>query len=128
MDRPNEHDREVFDYYPFLRRLDRFVRDHLDEPLPLSCAARVVGLERKYFSALFREKTGICYTEWLRNVRVHRAMRLMRHADYRITEVGLVVGFQDLRTFERSFKRCTGLSPSEYRKAWRAQLDRARSR
>jgi len=46
-------------------------------------------------------------------------MRLMKAHNHTITEIGLDSGFRDLRTFERVFKRHTGLTPREYKKAVR---------
>ena len=43
---------------------------------------------------------------------------LQRH-DYTITEVAFAVGYQDLTTFERAFKRCTEMTPREFKAAAR---------
>ena len=108
-------DQAAFDYYPVLRRLSAFVRAHLEEPISLDRAAGVVGLEPKYLSAFFRQKAGLCYTEWLRGLRIQKAIELLDRSDQRITDLAFTVGFQDLRTFERWFKRSTGFTPRDYR-------------
>lgn len=116
----------IFEYYARLGRVRDFVKEHLHEEISLETAAAIATLEPKYFSAYFREKTGRCFTEWLTSVRVRRAMRLMTEKNITITRAALSVGYQNLRTFERAFDRCTGMTPSAYR--WESRPDRARDR
>ena len=110
---------QSFRYYRRLARVKRFVEENLDDSITLARAARVAGLERTYFSAFFRSKTGVGFREWLNELRVARAQELMTEVNYSITEVAFTVGFQDLRTFERAFKRTTGRTPREYKKSVR---------
>ena len=81
--------------------------------------ARIAGLEVKYFSKFFHEKVGVCFREWLNHVRVARAMEMMRAHNHRITDVAFAVGFQDLRTFERSFKKSTARTPRSFKSSVR---------
>lgn len=104
-------DPRVFDYYPHLRNVKLHVDRHYCEPISLAVAAEVAGLERTYFSKYFRSKTGVNFRDWLRGVRVERALEMLTHDDCTITDVAFAVGFQDLRTFERAMERCTGASP-----------------
>ena len=105
----------VVDYDVRLARLKRFVDRHYADPLPLERAAEVVGLEKTYFSRYFHEKTGICYRDWLHCIRVDRAIELMHARDSTVTEIAFAVGYQDLRTFERAFHKCTGRCPKAVR-------------
>ena len=109
--------REAFSYYPRLQRLERYVESHYAEPLPLRTAAQVAGLEQTYFSRFFREKTGVCYRDWLRWVRVNRAIELLSRRDMSLTEAAFSVGFEHLGTFERACKKCTGLTPRAMRRS-----------
>ena len=104
-------------YYRRLRPVAEYVARHLHEPLPLGRLAGVAGLEPKYFSALFRKRVGIRLTEWLRVYRVARAARLLHASDEHVSRVAFAVGFGDLRTFQRAFKRYFGASPRAYRTA-----------
>lgn len=109
----------AFSYYDQLRRVKQYVDQNQAESLPLGKAARIAGLEEKYFSAFFRAKTGVCFKDWLAYVRVARAIELMRARDQTITCIAFAVGFQDLRTFERAFKRCTGVTPVAFKSSIR---------
>jgi AraC-like DNA-binding protein len=108
-----------FAYYRRLDRLRQFVLEHLDEPIDLADAARVASLERTYFCRFFRRVVGVGFPQWLNETRVRRAEELLREHNLAITEVALAVGFRDLRTFERVFKRVAGTTPRLYKLAVR---------
>ena len=80
-------------------------------------AAGIAALESSYFSTYFRAKVGITFTDWLRQVRIRKAMKLMKASDFSITEVAYEVGFGDLRTFGRAFKKHTLMTPMECKKS-----------
>ncbi len=106
---------EVFDYYPHLNRLREYVEQSYSEPISLAKAARIVGLEMSSFCAFFRTSVGITFTDWLRQVRIEKAMELMKASDFSITHIAYEVGFGDLRTFERAFKKHTRRTPREFK-------------
>jgi len=108
---------EAFDYYPRLKRLREYVEQSYSEPIPLEKAASIAALEKSYFSSYFRAKVGITFTDWLRQVRVKKAMELMKASDFSITEVAYEAGFEDLRTFGRAFKKHTLMTPTEFKKS-----------
>lgn len=112
---PSRINSAAFDYYPPLRRVKRFVDKNYSEDLPLSRVARVAGLERSYFSTFFHLKTGVCYRDWLSYKRVVLAARLLAESDHSITNTAFRVGFNDLRTFERAFKKWLGKTPRAYK-------------
>ncbi len=117
---------EAFSFYDRLSPVLRFVTANVAMPISLDAAAKLAGLERKYFSAFFRSKVGATFTEWIRVLRVCRAMELMRARDGSITRIAFAAGFQDVRTFERAFKRYLGVSPKAYRGSVRPEHDRCR--
>lgn len=121
---PGNTDHWVFSYDPRLGRVKKFVDANYTSPISLDRAASVAGLEKTYFSKYFREKTGVCFRDWLAAVRVDRAMEIMKARDLSITEIAFAVGFQDLRTFERVVERCTGLSPKAVKNRLRIQMER----
>ncbi len=114
---PNVTNGKAFDYYPRLKRLHQYVEQSYSEPISLKKAASVAALESSYFSSYFRAKVGITFTDWLRQVRIRKAMKLMKASDFSITEVAYEVGFGDLRTFGRAFKKHTLMTPMEFKKS-----------
>ncbi len=108
---------EVFEFYPRLNRLREYVEQSYSEPISLGKAASVAALESSYFSTYFRAKVGITFTDWLRQVRIGKAMELMKVGDFSITEIAYEVGFADLTTFGRAFKQHTRMTPREFKKS-----------
>jgi len=106
----------AFDYYPRLDRVRTFVEENLTEPLTLEDAANVAAMERTYFSYFFRQKLGVTFSAWLQYLRVSRALDLIRSRDHSITEVAFAVGFNELGTFQKAFKRWTSLTPRDFKK------------
>lgn len=77
--------------------------------------AWLLDLERTYCSRVFRETTGRTFSGWMRKIRISHAQTLLLRGANTITEVSLSVGYSDLTTFERNFRREVGMSPTSYR-------------
>ncbi|RPJ87535.1 MAG: AraC family transcriptional regulator [Acidobacteria bacterium] len=107
----------AFEYYRPLGRLKRYIDVNYSQEISLLHAARIAALERSYFSTFFRKKVGINFRDWLRQVRVAKAMELFEQQDCSISEVAFAVGFADLSTFERAFKKVTSMTPSQYKRS-----------
>lgn len=116
---PGNINERAFLYYTRLERIQRFVKANPEERISLREAARLSGISEAYFSSFFHQKVGVCFKDWRAHTQVQRAMRLMKTHNQTITAIGLDSGFGDLRTFERVFKRHTGLTPREYKKTVR---------
>lgn len=111
----------VFRYYRRLARVKEYVEGHYAEPLSLPKMAEIARLETTYFSKFFRQKTGMRYHDWLSQTRVQHAVQIMSSQDTSITEIAFAVGFQNLRTFERAFKKYVGVAPRSFRKEVRPE-------
>ena len=85
------------------------------DPLTVDQLAATVGLERTYFSALFKEKTGYSPHQYLTDLRIHKARLLLKETDHSVTQIAELVGL-DPRNFSRLFKKFTGKPPLTYRK------------
>lgn len=116
---PDDINLAAFDYYSRLQRVREHILEHLGDPIGLQEAAEVACLSPAYFSAFFHEKTGVRFHEWHNYLRIERAKRLLEEHNHPITTLGYALGFQDLRTFERTFKRCVGKTPSDFKKSVR---------
>jgi two-component system response regulator YesN len=105
----------AFEYFSRLKRAREYVDQHFREAISLQDVANAAGTEKKYFSRLFRRKTGMRFQDWLRYVRISEAIRLIKAQDNSLTEIAFEAGFSDLRTFERAFKRVTGQTACRFR-------------
>lgn len=109
---PNE---AAFQYYAKLGKVKRYVDQRYFEYISLENAAQIACLEKKYFSAFFHAKTGVRFKEWLNSVRIAHAIELMKVNNNTIVHIALAVGFRDVRTFERVFKKHEGVTPSAFK-------------
>jgi general secretion pathway protein G len=89
---------------------------NLSERLSSAQAAKVVSVERKYFSKFFRRETGFNFAWWNREIRIRLATQLLRQRGRNIDSVALAVGYVDVTTFARAFKKCNGVCPQAYRR------------
>jgi len=77
--------------------------------------ARTAGLEPTYFSKRFQEVTDMTFASWSRSVRVEAASQLLKTTGQRIADIAADVGYGNTTTFERAFRKVTGMCPSHYR-------------
>ncbi|MCP4200717.1 MAG: helix-turn-helix transcriptional regulator [bacterium] len=109
----------VFSYYERLGNVRSFVEQNLAEPIGVPRAAKVAGLSPGYFGSFFKAKTGVRFDSWLASLRIERAKERLCRRNESITQLAYSLGFRELRTFERSFKRVTGQSPQAFKRSHR---------
>ena len=105
----------AFAYYPRLARVWDYVRANMGASITLSGAAKVACLETSYFSAYFHRHAGVRFSDWVRHVRVCRAVEFLSHRDYSVAEVARLVGFGSTRAMERAFVRELGMPPRGFK-------------
>ena len=103
-------------YYSRLRRLVEHMKAHIDGPMDLTEAARVACMERTAFSRFFSKSVGMTYREFVQQWRIAIAVEQMLCSDCSLTDLAYAAGFPNMNTFDRTFKKITMLTPSEYRK------------
>ncbi|MBC8062709.1 MAG: response regulator [Clostridiaceae bacterium] len=93
----------------------KYVLNHFKEDINLNLIAEKVFLSANYFSNLFKSETGMNFSDFLLDVRVNEAKKLLANYEYKIYEIGPMVGYDEIVSFGRAFKKKVGLSPSDYR-------------
>jgi len=94
-----------------------FITRHYDRTITLDDVARHVHLNASYLSHLFKEMTGMKYIDYLTEYRMNKARSLLADTNWKVYEVGEMVGYENPRYFTLLFKKLTGQSPLEYRNA-----------
>lgn len=98
-----------------IQKCTTYIAEHYNEDLAIKRVANCVNLSIPYFSKLFKKETGRSFVEYVTFVRMQRAVWLLRHTDNTIEKISDDLGFNTPNYFSSTFKKYTGLSPSEYR-------------
>lgn len=106
---------------PLVNRAKLFITEHQDEEVSLRQVAAAVNTSAFYFCKMFKQATGLTFTDYLARTRIEKVKNLLLNPHKRISEVAYETGFQSLSQFNRVFRRVTGQSPT----VWRAKLPRA---
>lgn len=85
----------------------------------VSDLVRLSGLPKRSFDRRFRKATGYAPLEYVQWLRVEEAKQMLEMEDRQIDEIALEVGYSDLASFRRLFRRLSGLTPGEYRRRFR---------
>lgn len=104
-----------------LRNVIAYCTEHYAEDLSLSMLEKKLHISKYYISHLFSDKLRLHFNDYVHSIRVYEACKLLREENVSITDIVGLVGFNSLRTFNRTFTNQIGLSPSEYRKKYREQ-------
>jgi AraC family transcriptional regulator len=97
-----------------LVRVERFIEEHLDQPISLAALAKLVDLSMWHFMRRFNASHGLSPREVITQRRLARAQKLLSESKLTITEVALEIGMSPGH-FSRIFLQRYGLSPREHR-------------
>jgi YesN/AraC family two-component response regulator len=97
-------------------QLLNFIHLNFQKDLSLTDLAEHFNLSSSYVSTIFKEKTGENFKEYLNMYRIKAAKEILANSDVKISEVATMVGFNNVNTFIRIFKKYVGLSPGQYEK------------
>jgi AraC family transcriptional regulator len=101
----------------WLDNVVELMRARFNEPLRLSDIAREVGFHPVHVARVFRRHCGMAISDFIRQLRVDYARERLRRTDMPLVDIGLSAGFPSQAHFSTTFKRETGLTPGQYRRA-----------
>ncbi len=93
----------------------RYIQDRFNERISLDEAAKAVNASTRHFCKVFKQATGITFTDYLARVRVEKAKHLLQNPHLRVSEIAFETGFDSISQFNRSFKRIAGTTPTQFR-------------
>lgn len=93
-----------------------YIKKNMPGEVTLQDTAAAVHLNPSYLSQLFKQQTKINFIDYVLNLRMEEAQKLLSTTTLRISEIADRLGYQDTSYFSHSFKRMVGLTPSEFRK------------
>ncbi|WP_134701260.1 helix-turn-helix domain-containing protein [Ammoniphilus sp. YIM 78166] len=96
-------------------RAKAYIDDQYREEISMEQVAEYVSLSPYYFSKLFKVQIGETFIDYLTQLRIEEAKKLMLNPEYSLKEICYDVGYKDPNYFSRVFKKVTGTTPKEYR-------------
>src|SRR5215203_5966745 len=97
-------------------KLEQSLRDNLSHQWTVEEMAALVGLGHTAFSERVKNFTGFSPLNYLINIRISEAIKLLKRQDVNVTDIALDVGFYSSQHFATTFKKLTGYTPSQFRK------------
>lgn len=104
---------------PLVSVIIRYIEENYDKDLYLEKISEQFGVSSKYISRIFKENTGTNLTDYISMIRIAKAKQLLAETNLQISEIGEKIGIFNRTTFLRTFKKFEGISPTEYREAFK---------
>lgn len=90
--------------------------NYTNNMLSLEMVADKLNISPKYLSRFFKEQIGFNFIDYVRELRINYAKKLLRETNNSIKDIVDRIGYSDVASFTRTFKKLEGITPGEYRK------------
>ena len=98
-----------------VQKVKQYINDHYTEQLRLDDLSRLVGMTSTAFSRFFKLRTGKTLSDYVLDIRLGFAARMLVDSTRNISEICFECGFNNLSNFNRIFKSRRGVTPKEFR-------------
>ncbi len=99
-----------------VRACEDWLAGHFTNSRAIQEVVKRAGVPERTLKRRFRAATGTTLIDYLQNLRVEAAKRLLESGPMPVEEISVEAGYEDTSFFRRLFKRSTGLTPSQYRR------------
>lgn len=93
-----------------------YIQKHYAEELNMAVVSNMISMNYSLFSYEFKQYTGSNFVNYLRDIRMKEAKRLLAETELKVAEISSRVGYDNEKHFMKLFKSVCGVSPTEYRK------------
>lgn len=97
-----------------LEAMDYISKHYNDPDISVGSVAESLNISEGYLSHTFKKETDYTLLNYITRYRIHKAMELLKDCRVKVYEVAEQVGYRDIAYFSATFKKYTGISPSEY--------------
>lgn len=94
-----------------------YIHENYNKDLNMAVVSNHISMNYSLFSQVFKQYTGKNFVNYLKELRMKEAKRLLEETDMRIIEISVAVGYENEKHFMKLFKSDCGVSPTEYRKS-----------
>ncbi|MBV7273500.1 response regulator [Clostridium thailandense] len=96
----------------------KYIHNNYAQDIKLNNVADFVHLNPQYLSRYFKQKMGVTFTQYVTNLRLENAKKLLVNTDKSITKIALEVGYTDVAYFSRVFFRNENKSPYKFKMSY----------
>ena len=110
---------EKFDDYKNKSKVQQalaYIQENYHKDLSMTVVSNVVSMNYSMFSYAFKQYTGNNFVNYIKELRIKEAKRLLEETEMRVIEISQRVGYENEKHFMKIFKSQCGVSPTEYRK------------
>ncbi len=100
---------------PVTLQIKRYVDEHFSDPLTLSDMAKQYYVNAAYLSRAFKKETGTNFNDYVRKLRMEKAIMLLRSTDMKIYEIAQLAGYDNVNYFMKKFQDDYGVTPGAFR-------------
>lgn len=102
--------------YGYIQKAVQYIEQNYSQPITIPQIAGFVGVSSIYLTKLFKLSTGKTLSEYLNYHRTQKSLDLLTNTEETINWISEAVGYSDVRSYIRFFKKFYYMTPSEYRK------------
>jgi len=103
-----------------------YIDHYFSEAITIEQIADKVGIERTHFTKMFTKHFKQSPMQYILQLRMNEAALLLEHTNYQIIEIAHAVGYQDISSFSKAFKKRVGMPPAVYRQQHLLQMNKAK--
>lgn len=106
---------ESYDNTSLYQQMLQYLDLHFREKISLALIAEHFNMNPDYISSYFKKKSGMNLTAYINSKRIAEAKKLLHSTDLSISAISELVGFNDYRYFNKTFRNYLHITPSQYR-------------
>ena len=94
----------------------KYIKENYANNITLQQVAKQVEISPNYLSSLFKKELQLSFVDYINQVRIHNAKKLLLNTHLKSYEISQKVGFTDESYFSRIFKKIVGIRPNEFKR------------
>jgi two-component system, response regulator YesN len=102
-----------------MMRVKKYIEEHYSDDITLETVASIAFMNPYYFSSFFKKQTKQNFKQYLTEIRMNHASRLLLHSDMLVYEIAEKVGYNNSRQFSDMFRRTFGKLPMDYKQHYK---------
>lgn len=100
---------------PLIGQIKSYLADQVEQTVHIADICREFGYSRSFLSRYFQSRTGESLAAYFVGLKIARAKQLIRETNLNFAQISASLAFENPQYFSRVFKRCTGMTPTEFK-------------